>query len=85
MAGEVDAAAVALAGGVTWACAVLLAGLGSMVVPGWQTAVGWLGQFYVGYAPTVTGSIVGAVWGFFDVAIGLYVFFRLYNYFHSRL
>ncbi|MDY6762037.1 MAG: hypothetical protein SVY41_03235 [Candidatus Nanohaloarchaea archaeon] len=55
------------------------------MIPGWQGAVNWLGQFYVGYAPTVTGSIVGAVWAFFDVAIGLYVFFRLYNYFHGRL
>lgn len=85
MAGDLDAAAIALAGGVTWAFAVLLAGLGSMAIPGWATAVNWMGQFYIGYAPTVIGSVIGAVWGFLDLFIGLYVFARLYNYFHGRL
>lgn len=83
MAGDLDARALALAGGVTWSAVVLLAGIGAMFVPGWQSMVNWLGQFYLGYAPTVTGSAIGAVWGFLDFFIGLYVFAWLYNYFRG--
>lgn len=75
---------LALAGGITWALALLIFGLGSMALASWQTGVLWLGQFYLGYAPTLAGSITGAVWGFFDLFIGLYVFAWLYNYFEKR-
>lgn len=85
MADEWDATAIALAGGVTWSIAVFLAGIGSLLIPSWQNAVNWMGQFYVGYTPTLTGSVVGAVWAFVDLFIGLYLFARLYNYFHRRL
>ncbi len=84
MTDGVDAKALALAGGISWSLFVLLAGLGSMVIPPWETAVNWLGQFYIGYAPTVTGSVVGGVWAFVDIFIGLYVFGWLYNYFRDN-
>ncbi|MDY6773658.1 MAG: hypothetical protein SVS85_00535 [Candidatus Nanohaloarchaea archaeon] len=81
----VDEKAVALAGGLTWSLGALFMGLGSMVFPSWSSLVNWLGQFYLGYGPTVVGSVVGAVWGFFDAALGLYVFFWLYNRFQENL
>lgn len=79
-----DPKALALAGGVTWAASAFLLALGAMWVPGWQVAVKWLGQFYLGYAVSVTGAVVGAVWAFFDVFIGLYVFGWLYVYFKQN-
>lgn len=82
--GRVDEKALALAGGLTWSFCVFAAGIGAIFIPGWATAVAWMGQFYVGYAPTVTGSAIGAVWGFLDLFIGLYVFAYLYNYFRDR-
>lgn len=83
MGEEIDSQAVALAGGWSWALFLFLGGLGSMWISSWKQIVNWIGQFYVGYAPSFVGSIVGAVWGFFDIFIGLYVFCWLYNYFHQ--
>lgn len=84
MSDGLDAQAVALAGGLSWGFFLLAAGLLSMVVTPWQDAVNWIGQFYLGYASTVMGSLIGAVWGVADVGIGLYLFCWLYNYFHTR-
>ncbi|MDY6768525.1 MAG: bacteriophage holin, partial [Candidatus Nanohaloarchaea archaeon] len=84
MSDGVDAEALALAGGISWALFVLVAGLGAMAIPQWEAAVNWLGQFYVGYTATPAGSVVGATWGFVDVFIGFYVFARLYNYFREH-
>lgn len=84
MADGIDAEALAMSGGLTWSLGVLVLGLGSMAVPSWQVAVDWLGQFYIGYTSTVVGSLSGAVIGFLDVFIGLYVFASLYNYFREN-
>ncbi|MDY6788671.1 MAG: hypothetical protein SVV03_01780 [Candidatus Nanohaloarchaea archaeon] len=80
---KIDSKAVSLAGGLTWALALFVGGILSMWIPGWQSMVNWIGQFYVGYGSGFVGSLVGAVWGFFDLFIGLYVFCWLYNYFHE--
>lgn len=81
---DFDAKAFSLAGGVSWALAVLILGIGSMFVPSWQVAVNWLSNFYVGYASSVTGSVIGALYGFIDVFVGLYFFLWLYNYFREN-
>lgn len=84
MSDSVDPLALGLAGGVTWAFGVVVLALGAMWFPGWATAVSWIGQFYVGYTASLPGAVVGAVWGFFDVFIGVYVFARLYVYFKQN-
>ena len=38
-----------------------------------------LERVYIGYSFTPTGSLIGAVWGFFDFAIAGAVFAWLYN------
>lgn len=70
----------------------LVWGLGLLVVTWWiiawegpSTAPTWLGRIYRGYALTGTGSVVGAVWGFFDGLIGGAVFAWLYNLLAVRL
>lgn len=79
-----DPLALALAGGVTVAAGLVLLALGAMWLPGWQNAVAWIGQFYVGYAASFMGAALGAVWGFLDFFVGLYVFGRLYHYFKNN-
>ncbi|MCJ7479285.1 MAG: hypothetical protein MUP63_03870 [Candidatus Nanohaloarchaeota archaeon QJJ-7] len=81
----VDKEAFALAGGTTWALGLFLAAVGSMVIGSWAPAVNWMGQFYLGYAPTLAGGVIGAIWGFLDVTIGLYVFLWLYDYLKKAL
>lgn len=66
--------------GITWSATVLLAG--------WTAIFGWGGAFvrvmasiYIGYEPSFFGAIIGAIWGFFDGAIGGLIFSLLYNFF----
>lgn len=81
----VEKKAFSLAGGITWALGLFLIAVGSLVIESWAQAVTWLGQFYVGYAPTFVGGLIGAVWGFLDVTVGLYVFLWLYEYLQEKL
>lgn len=80
-----DSRAFSLAAGISWGLGVLLLGLGSNVFPGWQVAVEWLNTFYVGYSSSVAGSLIGAVYGFVDVFVGLYFFLWLYEYLKGRV
>lgn len=80
----VNAQALGLAGGLLWGASVLVLGLGAIWVSDWAVFVDWLGQFYLGYEPTIIGSIIGGVWGFLDLFIGLFVFAWLYNYFSDN-
>jgi len=41
--------------------------------------VALLSGVYVGYNPTILGSLVGALWAFFDALIGGLLFAWLYN------
>lgn len=64
--------------GITWAIAMLF--IGWVAIFGWGTkVVDVLSSLYIGFAPTLVGGIIGAVWGFFDGAIGAAIFTLLYN------
>lgn len=70
-----------LALGTTWALSMLILGLAQ-----WHFGYGgaWvqlLGTVYVGYGPTILGSLFGLVWGFVDGFIGGVVIAWLYNKF----
>ena len=76
-----DLKGMALAAGMTWGVGMFLLGLTSTYF-GWGTALTEMfSSFYIGYAPTLVGSIIGGVWGFVDGAIGGAVFAFLYNKF----
>ncbi|MEX0961665.1 MAG: bacteriophage holin [Simkaniaceae bacterium] len=73
-----------LALGITWSFSILMAG--------WLAAFGWgppfvevMGSFYIGYEPTFIGAIIGAIWAFFDGAIGGLIFSLFYNFFIVKL
>ena len=43
----------------------------------------FLSNFYIGMKLSVLGGIIGGIWGFFDGAIGGFLFAWLYNKFNS--
>ena len=64
--------------GVLWALYVFFAGIFAMY--DWGVAmVGALGSFYIGYGPTILGSIVGALWAFVDGLVAGAVIAWIYN------
>ncbi len=79
---KLGVASFGMALGVTWGLGMLLMG-----IVAWQT--GWgldflniMSSVYIGYAATLGGSIVGAIWGFFDALIAGIVIAFLYNLFN---
>jgi hypothetical protein len=52
-------------GGISW---------GSGIIQGMST-------LYIGFKPTIRGSVIGGIWGFFDAGIGGVVVAWLYNIF----
>lgn len=71
--------ALALAGGIIWGAAVFLFGLWAMMYPPAASVVAFMGDFYLGYAASFAGSVIGLMWGFADMAIGALIFGWLYN------
>jgi hypothetical protein len=70
--------ALAIGLGISWG--------GAMLFIGWVAGFGWgtkivevIASLYIGFAPTFSGGIIGAIWGFFDGAIGGAVIAIVYN------
>jgi hypothetical protein len=76
---KLNVKAFALAGGIIWGASILILtwfeiwGYGDMI------AAGIVRNYYIGYSLTPLGSLIGAVYGFFDAGIGCAVFALLYN------
>jgi hypothetical protein len=69
---------MALGFGITFGGYLLLIGWASML--GWGTErVEIVSSIYIGYEPTFIGSLIGALWGFVDGAIGGAVVTLIYN------
>jgi hypothetical protein len=75
---KLNVKALALALGVTWSLFVLCIG--------WAAGFGWgirmvevMSSVYIGYAPSFLGGIIGALWGFFDGAVGGLIVALVYN------
>lgn len=76
---KLDVRAFGLASGIVWSVGIFLMGILAMW-NGWGIRwVDLISSFYVGYKPTLAGSLIGAIWGFFDMGIGAAVVAWLYN------
>ena len=80
---KLNVKAFALAWGISFGVWVL--------VLGWLAAFGWgekiveiISSFYIGYASTFWGGIIGGVWAFFDGAIGGAIIALIYNAFAGK-
>jgi hypothetical protein len=70
--------ALGVAIGVLWAIYVVFVGIAAMF--GWGNAiVDALASLYIGYAATIIGAIIGAVWAFVDGFIAGVVIAWIYN------
>jgi hypothetical protein len=56
-----------------------------MALDGPSTDPTWLGHLYRGYNLTLAGSLIGAVWAFFDGLIGGAIFAWLYDAIGERV
>jgi hypothetical protein len=78
---KLDVRAFALTCAVIWGVALPLATWWIMAFDGTSTDPTWLGHLYRGYDLTLHGSLIGAVWAFFDALIGGALFAWLYDLF----
>lgn len=72
-----------LAVGVTWALGLFILGIINLFSPYGMTFMISIASVYIGYAPTLIGSIIGAIWAFIDGFIGGVILAWLYNSFHG--
>lgn len=72
--------AFGIAFGITWALGVFLVGLGAMWFGWGNEFISLLSSLYIGYEPTLVGSIIGGILAFIDAFIGGIVFAWIYNW-----
>jgi hypothetical protein len=77
--GGLSVCGFAVAVGFMWAFGVVVTGLFAMIGYG-EPIVGLLASMYLGYAATLKGILIGAVWGFIDGAIGGAIVALVYNF-----
>jgi len=77
--GKLNAKAFAIAGGILWGASLFI--LTWLEIGGYGSVVGviMVKSYYIGYSVTPIGSVLGAVYGFFDAGIACGVFALIYN------
>lgn len=70
--------------GILWGLYVFLIGLLAWLSGYGIEFVKFLGGIYIGYAPTLGGSLAGAVWGFVKGFVGAALVAWLYNCFACK-
>ncbi|MBL7214060.1 MAG: bacteriophage holin [Phycisphaerae bacterium] len=76
---KLNVKAFALACGLLWGLGVFFLTWWLILLEGNNPAGCFLNRMYPSYTMTPIGSIIGAVWGFFDAGIGGLIFAWLYN------
>jgi len=76
--------AFALAGGILWGASLFI--LTWLEIWGYGSVTGeaMVKAYYLGYTVTPVGSVLGAVYGFFDAGIGCAIFALIYNKFAAK-
>ena len=75
-----DTRRFAITGGIVWALILSLTTLISVYTRGFAKAfLDGIGSIYPGYSISLGGSIIGLIYGFFDVFIGVYIFAWVYK------
>jgi len=70
----------ALTGGIIWSATVFLCTWASIGFGGYAGVfLNWVGSIYPGYSITPMGSLIGAVYGFFDMYVAMYVIDWVYR------
>ena len=78
---KLDVRAFGLACGILWGFAMLVLGLINTFNTWGAEIEQLMATVYIGYKPTILGSIIGGIWGFLDAGIGGLIIAWLYNKF----
>ncbi|STX40356.1 Uncharacterised protein [Legionella donaldsonii] len=73
--------ALGLALGILWGISIFLMGIIAYYSSYGQPFVAAMGSLYVGYQPSILGSVIGGIIGFIDAFIGGVILAWLYNLF----
>lgn len=84
MAEKLNLVNISLAVGISFGIYAFFLGITSWLFDWGTEFVKLAGTFYIGYAPTFPGSIIGAVWAFFDFFIGTAIVVLVYNMLQKR-
>jgi len=77
--------ALGFAGAIIWAFVIFIMGIINMSSITYGSGfVNAMSALYAGYKPTFWGSIIGAIWGFFDAGIFMLLLAWLYNCFANK-
>lgn len=77
--------ALAAAFSLTWASFIVMLGLAAALTDWSLAAVEALGDIYLGFGPSLVGTLIGVPWALLDGAIAGALIGLLYNYFRDRL
>lgn len=70
----------AVTGGVMWGLCLFVTTLVSVYTGGYAKAfLDGIGSIYPGYSVSLAGSVIGLVYGFVDVCVGVYIFAWVYK------
>jgi hypothetical protein len=71
---------VAVAGGLMWGGLMAVCTVAALLFTGYSSSfLTVMASIYPGYTISVSGIVVGAVYGFFDVFLGTYIFWWIYK------
>lgn len=71
---------VALAGGIIWALGMFVTTIISIYTNGYaQEFLNIMASIYPGYTISLAGSVIGAIYGFLDVFVLVYIFTWIYK------
>jgi len=82
--GKLNTKAFGLACGVLWGGSMFVLGIFDTVSTWGDTWGALMATVYLGYKPTILGSLIGGIWGFIDAGIGGLVLAWLYNKFSKQ-
>lgn len=74
-----DTKRFAITGGIVWAICLFVTTVASVYTGFARPFLNGVGSIYPGYSISLGGSVVGLVYGFFDVFIGVYIFAWIYR------
>lgn len=82
---KLEVKAFALTCALVWGLGLPLMTWWIMALDGASTDPTWLGHIYRGYNLTFAGSLIGAIWAFFDGLVGGAIFAWLYDVIAERV
>lgn len=76
---KLDVKAFGFACGIIWGAGMLILGLAGHFFAYGAKFGEAMASIYIGYTPTLLGSVIGGIWGFIDATIGGIIVAWLYN------